>query len=253
MKLTISPARIRSCLALSKMMSWKDALKLSMLSYASEARTEILLKPWNLPIELRPCSSDLPVLRKVFEEQEYAPPWPLAPATILDAGAYIGLSSLYFHQLFPRAQILALEPDPKNFALLEKNTRCIPQIHAVNAALWSSNKSQLFLVDQEAPWASRVCGIPREEMGAVRCMTLSEAAAMLGGRLDLMKFDIEGGEEMIFQNGNEQSLRGVSAVVIEFHDRFFPGSSRPFREAIRELPHVEVTQGENSWFHFEHC
>ena len=247
----ISPARIRNCWALRKILSLKDAIKLTMISYPREARIQLFLKPLNLSIEIRPSSSDLPVLRKIFVEQEYTPPWPLAPATILDGGAYIGLSSLYFHHLFPEAQILALEPDPESFAMLEKNTHAIPQIRVVNAALWSSHESQRFLADAGAPWASRISGTSIAETRSVRCMTLPEVATMAGGRLDLMKLDIEGAEAEVFRGGDEQILRHVQSVVIEFHDRFFPGSSKPFMNAIDSLPHVSVEQGENSWFLFK--
>lgn len=250
-KLVLSPARVRNCLSLSKILPLKDAAKLAMLTYEREERAEITVKPWNLSVEIRPATSDVPVLRKILLDQEYSPPRPLAPAAILDAGAYIGISSLYFHFCFPNAQIIALEPDPETFRLLERNTRSIPQIKAVNAALWSSEKAQCFVADPEAPWASRVAEGTDEGNCSVKCMTLSEAANMAGGHFDLMKFDIEGGEAEVFHSVDENLLRQVKAIVIEFHDRFFPGSSKPFLNAIAALPHVSVMQGENSWFLFD--
>ncbi len=66
-----------------------------------------------------------------------------------------------------------------------------------------------------------------------------------------MKFDIEGGEEEVFRTIDKNLLGRVSAIVIEFHERFFAGSSRPFYEAIKSLRHTEAHQGENSWFFFQ--
>jgi len=40
---------------------------------------------------------------------------------ILDCGANIGLSVIYFKQQWPKAKIVAFEPDPKNFDHLTKN------------------------------------------------------------------------------------------------------------------------------------
>lgn len=54
---------------------------------------------------------------------------------IIDAGAYIGSASLAFHRLFPRARILALEPDPENLRVLHKNMSEIPEIVPIAAAL----------------------------------------------------------------------------------------------------------------------
>ena len=40
---------------------------------------------------------------------------------IIDAGAHIGLSTLYFKMLYPSSRIIAIEPHPENFKILEKN------------------------------------------------------------------------------------------------------------------------------------
>ena len=42
---------------------------------------------------------------------------------ILDCGANSGLSVVYFKTLFPESEIVALEPDPKVFRLLERNVK----------------------------------------------------------------------------------------------------------------------------------
>jgi len=42
---------------------------------------------------------------------------------IIDAGANIGLSLIYFKRLYPQARIIAYEPDNSIFKLLESNVR----------------------------------------------------------------------------------------------------------------------------------
>ena len=39
---------------------------------------------------------------------------------IIDAGAHIGLATLYFKSLYPDARITAIEPYPRSFELLNK-------------------------------------------------------------------------------------------------------------------------------------
>ncbi|QKT03354.1 FkbM family methyltransferase [Ectothiorhodospiraceae bacterium 2226] len=61
---------------------------------------------------------------------------------ILDTGANIGTSALYFAQRYPRAR-LAVEPEDGNFALLETNTRHLPNVTALKAAVWGSTEKRV--------------------------------------------------------------------------------------------------------------
>ncbi len=88
-------------------------------------------------IRHRGTRADLGVIAQIFEAQDYS----LRPLQrgaelqglyeqiagagqaplILDAGANIGASVVYFARTFPRAHLVALEPAPDNFALLQAN------------------------------------------------------------------------------------------------------------------------------------
>jgi hypothetical protein len=90
-----------------------------------------------ISIRLRPRTSDLSVFNQVFIEEEYM--FSRIKRTeeikkyqdgilgrgerplIIDCGAYIGLSGIYFKGLFPNAMVLAVEPDPENFESLKRN------------------------------------------------------------------------------------------------------------------------------------
>ena len=45
-----------------------------------------------------------------------------SPDWIIDAGANTGMASVYFAKWYPHAKIVAIEPDPHNFELLQRNT-----------------------------------------------------------------------------------------------------------------------------------
>jgi len=58
---------------------------------------------------------------------------------IVDCGANVGYSTVYFLTRYPRAKVIAVDPDPDNYALLEANVapygaRCRP----IRSAVWSS-------------------------------------------------------------------------------------------------------------------
>src|SRR5262249_12200769 len=84
----------------------------------------------NRIVAIRPCSGDLFILFEVLAFDSYRIPEssidPLSVHTIVDCGANIGLTALYLASAYPNARILCVEPDPANFALLQRNTRNEP-------------------------------------------------------------------------------------------------------------------------------
>src|SRR5579862_7972163 len=57
---------------------------------------------------------------EIFIEEIYKQQF-ASKSFVIDCGANIGLSVIYIKQLCPDAQIIAFEPDEKNFELLSKN------------------------------------------------------------------------------------------------------------------------------------
>ena len=76
------------------------------------------------PVYIRLGTSDLWVFREIFLDHEYEPVKAagLSDArVIVDLGSNIGLSVRYWRTLFPRARIVAVEPDAGNMAVCRKN------------------------------------------------------------------------------------------------------------------------------------
>src|SRR6202020_2027458 len=67
--------------------------------------------------------ADAFVHSEVFEHKYYRLPLRFAPATILDLGANIGLSAIYFARCYPESRIACGEPVPENARLLIRNLR----------------------------------------------------------------------------------------------------------------------------------
>jgi FkbM family methyltransferase len=59
---------------------------------------------------------------------------------IIDIGANIGISTTYIKGLFPKAKIIALEPEPYTFECLKKNTRFIRDIFIEQKAYGDGGK-----------------------------------------------------------------------------------------------------------------
>jgi tRNA G46 methylase TrmB len=71
------------------------------------------------PFYLRVPSSDVETFEQIFIRQDYNFDVKKSPKTIVDAGANIGLASLYFASKFPNSNIVAIEPEESNFELLK--------------------------------------------------------------------------------------------------------------------------------------
>ena len=64
------------------------------------------------PISVRLNGTDAYIFRKVFIGQQYDYSLPADPKVIIDAGAHVGHATAWFSARFPRATIIAIEPDP---------------------------------------------------------------------------------------------------------------------------------------------
>lgn len=72
-------------------------------------------------ISYRSNRGDIQGIREVFLEEAYRlPPW-FRPRAIIDLGANIGLTSLWYADRYPVAHVVAVEPVPENAALLRSN------------------------------------------------------------------------------------------------------------------------------------
>jgi len=196
---------------------------------------EILVRSPVVPgIRLRVGTSDLDVYREIVDG-EYAFDLPFRPNVILDAGANIGITSIYFAHRFPDAKVIAIEAEPSNYDVLIRNVKAFPSVVPVHAALW--NRDGAIVISQPDPTtgASGNWAFVASEDGEgvrVRAVTLQTLMKELGvAAIDLAKIDIEGAEQEVFEDAGW--LRGVRALMIELHDRFRPGCSAAVEAALQ--------------------
>jgi FkbM family methyltransferase len=200
------------------------------------------------PITLRMGTSDLACYRQVIESEDYDFPYPKTVRTIIDAGAYVGFSAIFFARKYPDAVILAIEPDAENFTQLQRNTRAFPQITPIQAAVWGETK-QLSVVDTGGrEWGFQtVDTTPTRSRSVVPALAMETLVETYGiERVDILKVDIEGAERQVFAHADGWIDR-VSSIVIELHDRFAPGCSEIVRSAVASFD-VCSERGDSTFF-----
>lgn len=143
---------------------------------------------------------------------------------IIDAGAHIGLATLYFKKQFPGAQITAIEPHPANVKLLEHNVfeNRLDNVMIIEGALvgQTSTETVTLHVDADNEWLSTTSVRPGAWTGdqstqelKVQSFTLAE---FLTVPVDLLKLDIEGAELEVLESCQDH-LYLVNHAFIEFH------------------------------------
>ncbi len=197
-------------------------------------------------ITVRANDSDLAMFEQVFVAGDYEFDPGFVPATIIDAGANAGYASLFFHRRFPKAHIVAIEPDAENWEMLRANTRGIPLIQTVKGGLWSSHRP-LRIADP----AAQKCMIslaPADDDdagGVVDGYGVAELMGMAGADvLDLLKIDIEGAELELFSENYLPWIGKVRVFMVELHDRMRPGCAAAFYHAIRDLRFTQHQRGD---------
>jgi FkbM family methyltransferase len=185
---------------------------------------------------IRPGTTDRKVFREIFLFKTYEVELREPPETIIDAGANIGLSSVYFTRRYPSAIIYAIEPETSNFEMLIKNCSPYANIIPVKAALWGTD-TQLQIRDlAENHWAFTV-EEAKKNQDSLKGFSVSGFMKEFGiPNIGLLKIDIEGAEVEIFRAGYEQWLRYTNCIIIELHDWLKAGSSATFFRAMSNFP-----------------
>lgn len=148
---------------------------------------------------------------------------------IIDCGANIGASVIWFTARYPEAHVLAVEPAPDNFSLLERN--CTGLDVDLRKAGIGATDGISHLAD--AGWGTMAYRTVETEQGPEIAMVTM--ASLLASKPEdrfvpfILKIDVEGGEESLF-SGDCSDINRFPLIIMEPHDWLLPGqgSSLPF-------------------------
>lgn len=168
------------------------------------------------PVLARPWTTDMFGIQNVCIRKSYAAKLPRGDVRlIIDAGANIGDTTVWYLSTFPNAIVYAVEPNPENFDLLVKN--CEPygtRARPIKAALWNKH-CRLTLDDSPRNDAFVVTEDP---CGPCDAISPSDILRDSGQRnIDVLKCDIEGSEALLFAE-NYEWLNTTQYICIEIHN-----------------------------------
>lgn len=155
---------------------------------------------------------------------------------IIDCGANIGTAVLFFKTLYPAADIVAFEPDPRAFEALEANVR---DNHLANVSVHQSavggvdGRAALYVGPAMPGTGQASLYAPPEAVGTTE-VDVVRVSGFVDRPVDFLKIDVEGAEMDVLRDLVETGkLALVRQMVIEYHHHLHPEENR-----MSELFHV---------------
>ncbi|KAF2655359.1 NRPS like protein [Lophiostoma macrostomum CBS 122681] len=186
--------------------------------------------------------------REIFQDHAYDIAQLADDAFIIDAGANIGMFTLYMKKKYPSSTVLAFEPAPESFQMLSENIKLhdLQDVELHECALGAENTTQNLTFYPIVPGNSTLVPEEKKMVGdvfralsqdwaesadkmyssseeiSVRVRTLSHFLSERKDlkRIDMLKVDVEGAELETLRGLEEVHWALVSNVVVEICDLF---------------------------------
>ena len=214
-------------------------------------KTKIKLPILQRDIFFRNDTKDLETFKEIFNENIYNLNLPISPKTIIDAGANVGYSSIFFRLKYPESSIVAIEIEKSNVKMIKKNTLGFTNFYTENKGLY--NKKSFFKI--EDPYnATNSFVIKEVEHNAqydIESVTVDEIRQKYNWEtIDILKIDIEGAEKQLFESNFEEWLPLTKIIMVETHDRMVPKCSYTVMETINKYNFILFTTTEGTLIYY---
>lgn len=154
-------------------------------------------------------------LKELFIEEVYKIQLP-KNAYIIDCGANIGLSVVYFKKMYPDASVIAFEPDKNNIELLKYNVDVFGfnDVEIREEAVWNAETNLFFRSVNSL--GSMITSDGTSDSYEVKAIRLKN---ILNRHVNMLKMDIEGAEYAVLMDIRDE-LNNIDNMFIEYHGMF---------------------------------
>jgi FkbM family methyltransferase len=205
------------------------------------------------PVFLRAHTSDIDAFCQIFGYAELDVETSKDIKYIVDAGANIGLSSIYLTNKYPSATIDAIEVSNDNIKILRKNLSSYNSVNIIPKGLWHRNATLRISNPDAEPWAFNVEETEELDPDGIPAIGINDLLTQRRlSQIDILKIDVEGAEASIFGSTETPWLSKVKYLMIELHDKINPNCSTAVFEKTSLLNHSFEKRGEYNIFTFRH-
>ncbi len=199
-------------------------------------RNEFTIPSRSTKVYLRKDSKDQETFIEIFKDRMYDTKMSFVPETIIDAGANVGFSSLFFKLKYPDASLVALEIEANNVEAIKKNLAGFKYVDIIQKALY--HKKACFKIENpfNATNSFVIKEVEQNDDFTIESVTIDEIMSLKNWEyVDILKIDIEGSEKDLFTQNYRTWLPKVKIIFIETHDRMLRGCSSAVTNAINEF------------------
>ena len=191
---------------------WLLEARLRNIPRFKECRAKV--HGWELMIP--DSASFLSTYKSIFTDRVYAFKFSGEEPRILDLGANIGLSVLFFKKLYPKSHITAFEADPKIFGYLTRNVHGngFSDVRLINKAAWHENTTLKFRAEGADGGRAAYAG----DINLIDIEALDINQFLKDHQFDFLKMDIEGAEEFVLPACKDH-LKSFQYVFLEYHSK----------------------------------
>jgi FkbM family methyltransferase len=152
---------------------------------------------------------------EIFKDEIYAFPSRSKSPKIIDCGANIGLSTLFFALKYPKAEIISFEADPVTFQTLQLNIDQLKNtdIKLFQKAVWTAESKLLF--NPDGADGGKLLSSQNAKSNSIEIDSI-DLSTYLQEPVDMLKMDIEGAEKKVIPHCKDL-LRNVQNLFIEYH------------------------------------
>lgn len=170
-------------------------------------------------------SSYKPVLRELKKAK-----------VILDIGANIGTTSLFFASINPNAQIISFEPHPDTFKRAVENIKLnnFQNIDLINIGLGEKKERlKLYEVNENNPGMNRIIAEDKDLPFKQIDIEMLDVIMLERGisKVDFIKIDVEGFEYSVLQGGKE-IIKSKPMLFLELDDNNLKENNKSAKELI---------------------
>lgn len=140
---------------------------------------------------------------------------------IIDGGANIGLATLFFKQRYPKARVLAFEPEPATFAALERNVQenGLDDVTTFPYAI-ADEDGDIRLMG--APGGLGTTTLVGNDVAADLIVEARRLSSFIQEPVDMLKLDVEGAEYAVLEDlASASKLSLIREMTLEYHHNLF--------------------------------